>query len=168
MRKTRASQASSSEKLIRLQSELLTAYEMANSVLLREKLKREASQQARAVWERREDLVNMKRRFLSLGSKEDEELFYDKERVPKKPKVVEAPTTYVYYYSYAYFRILISGRDLQAHRTEAEDKREWRRGLAYYSCRDHSTEGACRHDSKQYRAGIVAHSGTRSPLGGWR
>ena len=90
MRKTRASQASSSEKLMRLQSEFLVSYELANNVVNREVLKKEAALQSRAVWEKRESLVNLKRKFPSLGIKEDEELFYDKERVPKKPKVAEA------------------------------------------------------------------------------
>ncbi|TFY75117.1 hypothetical protein EWM64_g8894, partial [Hericium alpestre] len=89
MRKTRASQASSSEKLMRLQSELATAYEMARTMLARETLKREAAQQQLAVWNKREDMVSLKRKFPSLGVKEDEELFYDKERVPKKPKLAE-------------------------------------------------------------------------------
>ena len=90
MRKTRASQASSSEKLLRLKQELATTAELVNSVLKREQLKREASQQAKAVWEKREDFASLKRKFPSLlNAKEDEELFYDKERVKKvKPEQV--------------------------------------------------------------------------------
>ena len=90
MRKTRASQASSSEKLLRLKQELATTAELVNGVLKREQLKREASQQAKAVWEKREDFANLKRKFPSLlNAKEDEELFYDKERVKKvKPEQV--------------------------------------------------------------------------------
>ncbi|TFY53253.1 hypothetical protein EVG20_g10201, partial [Dentipellis fragilis] len=91
MRKTRASQASSSEKLMRLQSELATALDLVNLVKARETLKREVAQQGRNVWDKREELANLKRKFPSLGAKEDEELFYDKERVAKKPKV-EVPT----------------------------------------------------------------------------
>jgi len=90
MRKTRASQASSSEKLIRLKQELATAAELITGVLKREQLKREASQQAKAVWEKREDFASLKRKFPSLlNAKEDEELFYDKERVVKKVKPTE-------------------------------------------------------------------------------
>ena len=90
MRKTRASQASSSEKLMRLKQELATTAELVSSVLKREELKREASQQAKAVWEKREDFANLKRKFPSLlNAKEDEELFYDKERVIKKAKPAE-------------------------------------------------------------------------------
>jgi hypothetical protein len=90
MRKTRASQASSSEKLTRLKQELVTATDLVSAILKREQLKREASQQAKAVWEKREDFANLKRKFPSLlNAKEDEELFYDKERVVKKPRPAE-------------------------------------------------------------------------------
>ncbi|KAI0280469.1 hypothetical protein BGY98DRAFT_1095464 [Russula aff. rugulosa BPL654] len=90
MRKTRASQASSSEKLMRLKQELATTADLVSGVLKREQLKREASQQAKAVWEKREDFANLKRKFPSLlNAKEDEELFYDKERVVKKAKPAE-------------------------------------------------------------------------------
>ena len=52
--------------------------------------KRGASQQAKAVWEKREDFTNLKRKFPSLlNAKADEELFYDKERVVKKDKPAE-------------------------------------------------------------------------------
>ena len=86
MRKTRASQASSSEKLMRLKQELATAADLVTAILKREQLKREASQQAKAVWEKREDFANLKRKFPSLlNAKEDEELFYDKVRVVKPP-----------------------------------------------------------------------------------
>jgi enhancer of polycomb-like protein len=86
MRKTRASQASSSEKLMRLKQELATAADLVSAILKREQLKREASQQAKAVWEKREDFASLKRKFPSLlNAKEDEELFYDKER-PKRVK----------------------------------------------------------------------------------
>ena len=90
MRKTRASQASSSEKLLRLKQELATTAELVSGVLKREQLKREASQQAKVVWEKREDFASLKRKFPSLlNAKEDEELFYDKERVVKKAKPAE-------------------------------------------------------------------------------
>jgi enhancer of polycomb-like protein len=90
MHKTRASQASSSEKLMRLKQELATTAELVNSVLKCEQLKRVASQQAKAVWEKREDFASLKRKFPSLlNAKEDEELFYDKERVVKKVKPAE-------------------------------------------------------------------------------
>ena len=64
--------------------------DLARSVLQREQLKREASVQGQAVWECRLALVELKRKFPSLGTKEDEELFFDKERVAKKLKT-EAP-----------------------------------------------------------------------------
>ena len=96
MRKTRASQASSSEKLMRLKQELATTAELVSGILKREQLKREVSQQTKAVWEKREDFANLKRKFPSLlNAKEDEELFYDKERVIKKVKPAEQG--YAYY-----------------------------------------------------------------------
>ena len=101
MRKTRASQASSSEKLMRLKQELATTAELVSVVLKREQLKREAAQQAKAVWEKREDFANLKRKFPSLlNAKEDEELFYDKERVVKRVKPAEQ--------SYAFLSFIVS------------------------------------------------------------
>ena len=89
MRRTRASQASSSEKLLRLKQELATAAELAAGVHKREQLKREAAQQAKAVWEKREDFAGLKRKFPSLlNAKEDEELFYDREKI-RRPNPVE-------------------------------------------------------------------------------
>ncbi|KAN0130003.1 hypothetical protein V8E53_012157 [Lactarius tabidus] len=83
MCKTRASQASSSDKLLRLKQELMTAAELVASVLKR------AAQQANVVWEKCEDLASLKRKFPSLlNAKEDEELFYDKEKV-RRPNLVE-------------------------------------------------------------------------------
>lgn len=86
VRKTRAQQATYSDKMIRLQSELATAMELATSVLQREGLKREAANHGSGVWESRFLLIDLKRKFPTLGAKEDEELFYDRERVPKKIK----------------------------------------------------------------------------------
>ncbi|KAN0131217.1 hypothetical protein V8E53_010921 [Lactarius tabidus] len=86
MCKTRASQASSSDKLLRLKQELATAAEL--------QLERKAAQQANAVWEKREDLASLKRKFPSLlNAKEDKELIYNKEKV-RRPNLVE-PTCIV-------------------------------------------------------------------------
>ena len=90
IRKTRAQQATYSDKMTRLQSELTTAFDLANSVLRREVLKRDAAVHSNSVWDKRCNLVDLKRRFPGLGTKEDEDLFYDKERVAKKPHK-EAP-----------------------------------------------------------------------------
>jgi enhancer of polycomb-like protein len=76
--------------MIRLQSELTTALELAKGVLQRETLKRHVATEGKSMWERRFVAVDMKRKFPQLGSKEDEELFHDKERVPKK---IKADTT---------------------------------------------------------------------------
>ncbi|KAI6123163.1 hypothetical protein EDD16DRAFT_1567313 [Pisolithus croceorrhizus] len=42
------------------------------------------------VWENRLEFADLKRKFPSLSTKEDEELLHDKERVVKKPKVEPA------------------------------------------------------------------------------
>jgi enhancer of polycomb-like protein len=87
VRKTRASQVTSSDKLLRLQSELLSSLDLAKNVLNRETLKRDVAYQSQNVWEKRLSLVELKRKFPSLGAKEDEELLHDKERVPKRPRM---------------------------------------------------------------------------------
>ncbi|TFK38452.1 enhancer of polycomb-like-domain-containing protein [Crucibulum laeve] len=84
VRKTRASQVTSSDKLARLQSEMSYPLQLAKELLAREKVKREASQQAQIVWEKRMGLVDLKRKFPDLGDKADEELLIDKERNIKK------------------------------------------------------------------------------------
>ncbi|KAI6018157.1 enhancer of polycomb-like-domain-containing protein [Pisolithus microcarpus] len=89
-RKTRASQATSSDKLLRLQLELAQASELANSLLARENLQKENAQQTMQVWEKRLEFADLKRKFPSLSTKEDEELLHDKERVVKKPKIESA------------------------------------------------------------------------------
>ena len=87
VRKTRASHVTFSDKLIRLQNELATAFEIANEVIVRETLKKDAAQSHQEVWNQRIVFSDLKRKFPSLSTKEDEELLIDKERVPKKPKV---------------------------------------------------------------------------------
>jgi enhancer of polycomb-like protein len=87
IRKTRASQATSSDKLLRLQNELTQGLELAKTLLSRENLKRDYTQQTLQVWDKRFEFAELKRKFPSLGTKEDEELLLDKERVVKKPKI---------------------------------------------------------------------------------
>ncbi|KAJ8588901.1 hypothetical protein M405DRAFT_862573 [Rhizopogon salebrosus TDB-379] len=87
VRKTRASQATSSDKLLRLQSELTQGLELAKTLLSRENLKRDYTQQTLQVWDKRLEFIELKRKFPSLGTKEDEELLLNKERVVKKPKI---------------------------------------------------------------------------------
>lgn len=97
MRKTRASQASSSEKLLRLKQELGTAAELVSAVLKREQLKREMAQQAQDLWDKRSDYAYLKRKFPSLlNPKEDDELLFDKEKV-KRPRPTEQGYAYYYY-----------------------------------------------------------------------
>ncbi|EMD31875.1 hypothetical protein CERSUDRAFT_119155 [Gelatoporia subvermispora B] len=86
VRKTRAQQAPYADKMRRLQSELGITLTLAESVRDRERFKREQAAQGQAVWERRLTLVDLKRKFPTLGVKEDDELFFDKEKVAKKPK----------------------------------------------------------------------------------
>jgi len=87
VRKTRASHITYSDKLVRLQSELAMSLELSKLVLARETLKKEYGPQAQNVWEKRLNVVELKRKFPTLGDKADEELLQDKERVPKAPKV---------------------------------------------------------------------------------
>ncbi|PSR71467.1 hypothetical protein PHLCEN_2v12734 [Hermanssonia centrifuga] len=86
VRKTRAQQATYSDKMIRLQSELASAMDLAKGIVRREVSKRDLAVQTSSVWEKRFALVDLKRKFPSLGTKEDEELFQDRERVPKRIK----------------------------------------------------------------------------------
>ncbi len=86
MRKTRAQQATYSDKMIRLQSELASAMDLAKGIVRREVAKRDLVVQTSSVWEKRFALVDLKRKFPSLGTKEDEELFQDRERVPNRIK----------------------------------------------------------------------------------
>lgn len=51
---------------MRLKRELATTAELVNGVLKCEQLEREVSQQATAVWEKREEFANLKRKFSSL------------------------------------------------------------------------------------------------------
>ncbi|KAF9242838.1 enhancer of polycomb-like-domain-containing protein [Melanogaster broomeanus] len=87
VRKTRASQATSSDKLLRLQSELAQSLDLAKTLLARENLKKDDAKQAVQVWEKRLEFVELKRKFPSLGTKEEDELLHDKERVVKKPRL---------------------------------------------------------------------------------
>ncbi|KAG6837096.1 hypothetical protein H0H93_014989, partial [Arthromyces matolae] len=90
VRKTRAQQAPASDKLLRLQSELSYPLEIAKSLLERETRKREVAQTSQQVWERRMGLVDLKRKYPSLGDRADEELLVDKEK-PKKSETVRQP-----------------------------------------------------------------------------
>ncbi|KAF4622202.1 hypothetical protein D9613_009361 [Agrocybe pediades] len=84
VRKTRASQVSSSDKLARLQAELYYPLELARNILQRENLKKEANAQSQAVWEKRLAFADLKRKFPSLNDKADEDLLVDKERPAKR------------------------------------------------------------------------------------
>lgn len=92
VRKTRAQQATYSDEMVRLQSELSTAAELVKGVVQRELAKKEVTVHGQALWDKRFGLMDLKRKFPALGSKEDDELFFDKERVSKKAKT---DSTYV-------------------------------------------------------------------------
>jgi enhancer of polycomb-like protein len=96
MRKTRASQASSSEKLVRLQQELAVVQELSKSLCNREAVKHELLQFNQTIWDGREKLIDLKRKFPSLGAKDDDELLVDKERPPKRPKAPEPKCAYTF------------------------------------------------------------------------
>ncbi|KAF8621954.1 hypothetical protein AX15_007385 [Amanita polypyramis BW_CC] len=91
VRKTRASQATSSDKLARLNLEFHYPLELAKAILTRETMKKELAQQSQVVWEKRAALVDFKRKFPSLGDKNDEELLIDKEKPPKKSETSRVP-----------------------------------------------------------------------------
>lgn len=87
VRKTRASQVTSSDKLVRLQAELAFPLDLAKAVFMRETHKKECAHHAQQVWERRLGLVDLKRKYPSLGDRMDEELLVDKEK-PKKSETM--------------------------------------------------------------------------------
>ncbi|KAF9264627.1 hypothetical protein L218DRAFT_234186 [Marasmius fiardii PR-910] len=84
VRKTRAAQVTSSDKLARLQAEFAFPVELAKCILDREQLKRESARQAQHIWEERMQLVELRRRYPILADKMDEELLIDRERPSKK------------------------------------------------------------------------------------
>lgn len=86
VRKTRASQANSSDKLAVLSRQLADPLDIANRVLEREKHKSTSIQLNKAVWERRLALVELRRKNPSLGDKADVDLLVDKEKPAKKPE----------------------------------------------------------------------------------
>ena len=85
-----ASQVTSSNKLLRLQSELLLSLELAKNVLNREMLKHEGAHQSQNAWENQLSLVELKRKFPSLGTREDKNLLHDKEHLLKRPRTDSA------------------------------------------------------------------------------
>ena len=72
---------------MRLQSELAQSLELAKTLVARENLKKENVQQVVQVWEKRLEFAELKRKFPALGTKDDEELLHEKERVVKKPRL---------------------------------------------------------------------------------
>ncbi|KAF5321443.1 hypothetical protein D9619_000083 [Psilocybe cf. subviscida] len=91
VRKTRAQQVPSSDKLQHLQMELQYPFELAKYVLAWETMRREAAKQAQGVWEKQMAMVDLKRKYPSLGDKLDEELLIDKERPSKRQEIARVP-----------------------------------------------------------------------------
>lgn len=60
--------------------------DLTQTITHREKIKKNVFDQHQTVWEKRASLVDLKRKFPSLGTKEDDELLQDKERAPKRQK----------------------------------------------------------------------------------
>ncbi|KAG6917434.1 hypothetical protein DXG01_002520 [Tephrocybe rancida] len=92
VRKTRASQATSSDKLVRLQTELSYPLELGKHLFQREHFKQEAAQYTRHVWEKRILLAEFKRKYPNWGDKADDDLLVDKEQpkrteLPRPPKI---------------------------------------------------------------------------------
>ncbi|KAF8896857.1 enhancer of polycomb-like-domain-containing protein [Gymnopilus junonius] len=91
IRKTRASQATSSDKLVRLHQELESPLRLAQAILTRETVKKELAVQSQALWEQRIAFADLKRKFPSLHDKADEDLLIDKERPTKKLEGARVP-----------------------------------------------------------------------------
>ncbi|KAG7090577.1 hypothetical protein E1B28_009684 [Marasmius oreades] len=83
-RKTRASQVSSYDKLARLQVDFASVLHLANLVLQREQLKREAVAHSQHIWEERRELVEIRLKHPTVTEKGDEELLRDKERPSRR------------------------------------------------------------------------------------
>ncbi len=89
VRKTRASQANSSDKLAALNRQLYEPLEIAKSIIKREYTKCQLGQLGLNVWQRRIAFVDLKRRNPSLDSDTlNEELLVDKEPPAKKPDLL--------------------------------------------------------------------------------
>ncbi|KAK0210971.1 enhancer of polycomb-like-domain-containing protein [Desarmillaria ectypa] len=86
VRKTRASQANSSDKLTALNKQFSEPLEIAKNIIRREYAKCELGRLGLNVWQRRIAIVDLKRRNPSLdGDVSNEELLVDKEPPAKKP-----------------------------------------------------------------------------------
>ena len=90
VRKTRASQVTSSDKLARLQAEFAFPLELAKSILTREHLKRESARQSQHIWEQRMQLIELRRQYPMFADKSDEELLVGRERRKGPPPYVSA------------------------------------------------------------------------------
>ena len=60
--------------------------DIAGELVTREVMKKEVLQQTQQVWDHRFAFSDLKRKFPSLSTKEDDDLLVDKERPPKRTK----------------------------------------------------------------------------------
>ncbi|KAF8587580.1 hypothetical protein K439DRAFT_810742 [Ramaria rubella] len=94
MRKTRTNNVMHTEKLTRLRTELQNSLELAQLVLQRERLKREAASIAVDIWHNRESLAEYMKQLSTAAPGSvpptDESLLFDKERKPRKTKTEAA------------------------------------------------------------------------------
>lgn len=84
VRKTRATQVTTSDKLSRLQAEFAYPLQLAETVLMRENLKKDQAKMSQYIWEKRAQIADLKRKNPTVGERGDEELLIDKERPVKK------------------------------------------------------------------------------------
>lgn len=159
VRKTRAQQATYGDKMQRLQSEMLNAIDVARLVIQREALKKEAAAHGQIQADARFKFVDLKRKFPGLGVKEDEELFYDKERT-KKPKLETSGFVFSSF-PYGYFLTWI-----QARSTQGEDGQ--RRVLAHASRAAHASAGSTGDAPEADRGRDGETKGEGPSLGGCR
>lgn len=89
-----------SDKLARLQAELSYPLELAKSILARETLKKECTNQSQDIWEKRLAFVDLKRKFSMFSDKGDEELLIDKERPVKKGVEATCVSLVAFYFSF--------------------------------------------------------------------
>jgi enhancer of polycomb-like protein len=138
VRKTRAQQATPSDKVIRLRAEMTSSIELALMILKREQLKQVAPQFTRSVWQKRLPLLDLKRQYASIGSREDEELLLDKEKPPKKPKNESKYIVFLFQVSQSWLTVLLLKAPAQICKT-----RRQRSCCAFYAeRRDDQTERA--------------------------
>lgn len=138
-----------------------SALDLANHIKLRENQKRELARHGQALWNMRAAFVDLKRKFPTLGTKDDDELLVDKERPPKRPKPTD--TAYATEHSGTYF--VRADRRMQTYSIPRPSCGFW---FACNSARDpDETEGTVCSDHELRRIGFGATEGKGLLLGRW-